>query len=169
MDFCQIMAIDVGTRNFAWCVVCNNHWRKPLHWQHEDLWAPQPNRRRAPTKTDIVRITVDWVRRRKHILDECDCIVLENQMRTPFIVMNTVIQSLYFNIVSIIHPMTVGTFWSLPKQREHKKTRGVQVTLAHTRNIPAAGKEDDLADAWLMAVYEMIQRQAIGKGELSLG
>jgi hypothetical protein len=164
MDYVRVCAIDAGTRNFAYCFVDNLHWREPLRWTKEDLWREQPNRRRTPTKEDVVAITVAWCRRNAAALAECDYVVLENQIRIPFIVMNTVIQALHYDKCVSVHPMTVGAYYGLPKTREAKKAAGIAVVVRNGVNFGVAnGKIDDLADAWLMAVYQLIQTGALSE------
>lgn len=165
MDYVRVCAIDAGTRNFAWCVVDNLNWKVPLHWKKEDLWAPKPGRRLTPTKEDIIDITVAWARTNWQTLDSCDVVVLEKQIRTPFIVMNTVLNTLFYDRCVQVHPMTVGSFFKLPKKRIDKKAAGIRVVNLHA-DLPVALKTDDLADAWLMAVYLLIEKQGISKQDL---
>ncbi len=150
-DFWQVTAIDVGLRNFAWCTL--NPQDIVAH-DKIDLWAPAPGRRRHPTRTDLVRITRDWCLTHGALLAASDRIVLEHQLRQPFILMNTVIQTLYYDKVVIVHPMTVGAHFKLPAKREAKKAKGIEVAQAHGVHLPA-GKQDDLADAWLMAKWQL--------------
>ncbi len=167
-EYLRVCAIDAGTRNFAFCIVDSVNWRQPLHWQKVDLWAPQVGRRLTPTKDDIVCITREWCRTNWSILRECDHIVLENQLRTPFIIMNTVIQTLFFNTCSVIHPMTVAAFFKLPKTRAEKKLAGVAVVGRYTQIDKKLGKVDDLADAWLMAVHKLQAENGISKKEFDV-
>jgi Poxvirus A22 protein len=165
-DYKRVCAIDAGYRNFAYCIVDNNNWRKPLHWHKEDLWKPEAGKRGVPTKEDVVRITHEWCRLHWKQLRECDCIVLENQLRTPFIIMNTVIHALFFNRCSVVHPMTVAAFFKLPKTRAEKKAASVVAVGAYAEIDTQLRKVDDLADAWLMAVWKLVQEGAISRKEL---
>ncbi len=166
-DYTRVCAIDVGYRNFAYCVVDNLNWKTPVHIGNIDLWSDEPNRRRQPTKEDCVEITVKWIAANKAMLKDCDVIILENQLRTSFIIMNAVIHALCFSKTKVIHPMTVASFWKLPKTRIKKKPAGVAVAQA---NGVVFGKKhyklDDLADAWLMAVHALVLRKAISAKEL---
>lgn len=146
-DFWQVTAIDVGLRNFAWCTL-NPH--EILAHDNVDLWAPALGRRRKPTRTDLVKIARDWCEQHAALLSSSDRIVLENQIREPYIVLNTVIQTLYYNKTVVAHPMTVGAHFGLPHKRLAKKARGIEVAVANGVALPE-GKQDDLADAWLMA------------------
>jgi hypothetical protein len=172
MNYLQVAAIDVGYRNFACCILDNMTLRNPdpTTWKRYDLWAPKKGRRGKPTSDDLRTITRDWCLEHQHELAQCDVIVLERQMRKPFIIMNTVIWTIFADKVIIRHPMTVGTFWGLAKTREQKKADGVKTVLLNTRsdefqNVPH--KQDDMADTWLMCVYEMVQRQGLSTKELS--
>ena len=62
--------------------------------------------------------------------------------------------------------MTVGTFWKLPKTREQKQAAGIATVKERHVEFPAYWKEDDLADAWLMAVYQLVQEGGLSKSEL---
>jgi hypothetical protein len=152
-DFWQVTAIDVGYRNFSWCTLNPDGI---LSHDNVDLWAPRAKRRRQPTRNDLVAITVQWCREHAQLLDSSDRIVLENQMRDPFIVMNTVVQALYYNKVVIVHPMTVGSYWRLPTTRVQKKAAGVAVAQQHGV-VLCQGKQDDMADTWLMAQWQLRQ------------
>ncbi len=165
-DYVRVCAIDAGYRNFAYCVVDNNNWRQPLVWNKVDLWAPAAGKRGVPTKDDLVRITHEWCRSNWKLLRGCDCIILENQLRVPFIIINTVIQALFFNKCSVVHPMTVAAFFKLPKTRAEKKVAGVLTVGAYAQIDTQRGKVDDLADAWLMAVWKLVQQGAVSAKEL---
>ena len=165
MDYLRVCAIDAGTRNFAWCVVDNTYWREPLVWRKEDLWAPKPQRRSVPTKEDIIVITMEWIAANRDALNDCDLIVLEKQMRTPFIITNTVINTCFYGKTVQVHPMTIGAYWKLPKTRARKKPAGVEVVSRHAV-IPRTAKPDDLADTWMMAVYYLISKGAISASQL---
>lgn len=166
MNYCRVCAIDAGTRNFAWCIVDNLEWRNPQHWHREDLWAPAPGKRAKPTIVDIIAITVAWCERNDHLLRECDHVVLEQQMRKPYLVMNAVIHSRYYNSCIQVHPMTVGTWWGLPHGREAKKAAGLDTCRANVVSCTGEGKQDDKADAWLMAVYQMVKSNALSRRDL---
>jgi len=152
-DFWQVTAIDVGYRNFSWCTL-NPHGI--VSHDTVDLWQPQPKRRRQPTRSDLVAITRQWCLANDDLLRSSDRIVLENQMRDPFIVMNVVIHALYFDKVVVVHPMTVGSYWHLPHTRVQKKAAAVTLAQQHGVVLPS-GKQDDAADTYLMAMWELRQ------------
>lgn len=152
----RVCAVDVGYRNFAWCVVDAVHVRDPVAWQVEDLW-PNTNfqNRRTPRFEDLVRITSAWIDRNRTLLDTCTDVVLETQMRQPFVVMNTTIAAILGTLkVKQVAPMTVRAFYELPYKRRDKKAASVALAKQFA-NMPHNNKQDDLADAWLMAVREL--------------
>lgn len=168
-DWRQVTAIDVGWRNFAWCTLDTAHLRQPLQWHVEDLWQPSPQRRRQPTKDDLMRIATEWCDRHDALLRSSDMIVLENQMRTPCIILNAAIYSRCYNRAHVVHPMTVGAYWKLPTTREAKKARAVAIVDRIVNgNYPAANKRDDLADTFLMAAWAMCTTGAATKEDFLL-
>lgn len=154
-DYKRVAAIDVGYRNFACCILDNQDLTEPLFWEVCDLWPVAPKRRRQPTKLDLVAITVQWCRQHNEQLALCDVIVLENQIREPCIIMNTVVQALYFDKAQVVHPMTVGAYWHLPPTRDAKKQAGIEVVRQHGV-VLVGNKVDDLADTWLMAAWVLL-------------
>jgi len=168
-DWVQVTAIDVGWRNFAWCTLDTAHLQQPLQWHVEDLWLPNPQRRRQPTKEDLMQIATEWCDRNEQVLRTSDVIVLENQIRTPCIVLNAAIYSRCHGKARVVHPMTVGAFWKLPTSREAKKARAVVIVDSIVRgNFPRASKRDDLADTYLMAAWGMCQQGVATKEDFLL-
>jgi hypothetical protein len=164
MDYLRVCAVDAGTRNFAYCVADNMSWQKPLVWRREDLWAPQPGRRGKPSKEDVVDITHAWCKRNEEMIKACDVVVLENQLRKTFMIMNTVIATFFYGKVKVVHPMTVGSFFKLSKTREQKKRDGVAICRSFTTMPTNSGaKADDLADAWLMCVFQLVKGKALSE------
>ncbi len=158
-DYHRVCAIDAGTRNFAFCFMDNLDWRQPVNWRKQDLWAPMPKRATKPTLQDVIYITYTWCMQNKTQLDECDSIVLETQLRKPFIVMNTVIQTLFYNKTVVVSPMTIAAYFKLPKTRDAKKAAGVALVQRYA--VLHGDKIDDLADAWMMAAWQMINVGAL--------
>lgn len=149
----RVCAIDAGTRNLAWCVITSADPRAPLQWHRVDIWGST----KKPKIEDIVRVTRKWALENYDTIDSCHSIVVERQMRPVFIVMNAVLHTLFFGKVREVHPQTVGAFWNLPKRRVEKKARGIEVVRECGLQFPTNGKQDDLADAWLMAAHELVR------------
>lgn len=159
----RVCAVDMGSRNFAWCVVENTAWREPLQWNLEDLWG---RRHAKASRDDLFAVALAWAQRNETLLRTCDAIVLERQMRIPFIVMNTVLRTFFHPQVVMVSPKTVGSFWRLPTDRLRKKLAGIETVQRHNVLIPPFTKQDDLADAWLMAVHQMVKMGALNKEQL---
>lgn len=150
-----VIALDVGTRNLGVAVVDNRNWRAPKRWVKVDILG----KNKKPSVDVIVKCTVKWVRDHAYWFESADAVVLENQLRTPFIVMNAVISALHLEKVVVVHPLKVGRFWNLPTTRAAKKKAAVACVAQNGAVFPAvaSGKYDDLADAWLMAVWMLIE------------
>lgn len=157
MDYRRVLAIDAGTRNFSYCLLDTLHWREPLEWRKEDLWAPEPGRARKPTKQDMVTLTVLWLRAHAYLFDGVDLVVLEAQIRTPFIIMNAVIQAYCYDKCRVVSPMTIAARFHLPKQREPKKAATIKLVQRYATFDTAHIKLDDLADSWLMAAWGLLE------------
>lgn len=160
----RVCAVDVGYRNFAWCVMDAHSVAQPIAWHVEDLW-PQNNykKRRTPNTRDLVNITTSWITRNRALLDTCTDVVLEVQMRQPFVVMNTTIMALLGTAkVTEVSPMTVRAFFNLPYKRRDKKAAGIALAKQHAQ-LPANEKQDDLADAWMMALHKLCVCKQVSK------
>ena len=167
MDYRKIMAIDAGLRNFAYCVVDTQNWREPLVWNLVDLWPPHPGKHTKPSNQEILDVTMRWFRKNRQLFEDVDEVIFETQIRKPFIVMNTVLQAMVFDKYKQVSPMTVGAFWKLPKTRDAKKRAAIDL-VARYAAIPRSynAKQDDLADAWLLAVWGLIEAGGLGKNSV---
>lgn len=169
MEFRCVLAIDAGLRNFAYCKVDTENWRQPLLWRQEDLWAPHPNRRVKPTEHDFVDIAHSWFKRNQAMFTDVDLVIFERQIRAPFKIMNAVLQTCCYDKHKEVSAMTVGTFWGLPKTRAAKKAAGVQIVRQFAEIPPSYNdKQDDMADAWLMAVWGLIESRGLSKISVAL-
>lgn len=105
-----------------------------------------------------MQLATEWCDRNEAVLKSSDLVVLENQIRTPCIVLNAAIYARCFGRARVVHPMTVGAYWKLPTQREPKKAKAVEIVDTVTSGgFPRTYKRDDLADTFLMAAWGMIQ------------
>ena len=155
----RIAGLDAGTRNLGFCVIETPDVQNPIVWMHVDLF-PRRRDKGKPTSVEIVTATVHWLRGHRALLESCDVIVLENQMRTPFEILNAVVSAHYLEKVEVLNPRTVGRFWGLPSQRAPKKKAGVSCVAQNGCQFPPVRnkKYDDVADAWLLAVYAAVHR-----------
>ena len=144
-----MLAIDPGYRNFAFCSIDNFNYLNPHKWQHEDLWK---GRKGTPSRTELMEMMNDWCSRNQEELAKADVIVVERQMRKPFIAMECFIVGRYYHKTKVVHAATVGKFWGLPGTREQKKAVGISRCMEAGLEFPDVDKQDDLADAWLMAM-----------------
>lgn len=111
----RVIGVDAGYRNLAWATLING---RAVSWRHVDLWR---GRRGRPTRDDMFRITVDWLRAHHAEFRRADAIVLERQMKVPFIIQNTVIRSHFPDKTFVVSPLTICAFYGIPKKRKAKK------------------------------------------------
>lgn len=147
-----VLAIDPGYRNFATAVVSSFNPRHPTHWRNEDIF---PRSGRA-SEEDIFRITVVWCRRHRSLLENVTLIVIERQMQARFKIMTTVIRSMYPEKTVLVTPNQVTAHFGLTNLRAQKKEEAVcWCRVLFDRAVPGADKQDDLADAALMALMAL--------------
>lgn len=155
----NVLAIDAGSRNFAYAMVDSENWRSAgvFPWERVDLWAPKAGRRKKPTKQDMIDITVDWLKRNDELVQQADLVVLEQQIRVPYIVQNAVINTYCYDKCRQVSPMTVAAAFQLPKTRAEKKEAAVRTTEDFLRAPLLGEKVDDLADAYLLALWGLVE------------
>lgn len=152
----MIIAIDQGYRNFSWVQVDATHWVTPLRWEHEDWWV---GRSGVPTINKLRGFMHEWMVRNKDALEAADKIVLEIQMKKKFSAMNAMVAGRYWDKVVYVSPKTISSFWKLSSYREQKKADAIERVKGFAVRFPDVKcKKDDLADAWLLAVRELIQQ-----------
>lgn len=146
-----IVAIDAGFRNLGVVAIRNGNWREPAVWRRESLTALK-----KPSEEALYQAIYGWCNTNAALLQEADKIVLERQMHKKFIVINTVIRTLHHSKTVVIGPSTVGAFHRLPTTRAEKKLAGTELVEQNVP-IPLDGKQDDMADAMLMALWFLFQ------------
>jgi Holliday junction resolvasome RuvABC endonuclease subunit len=144
-----VVGIDVGYRNLGMAVVRDGDWQRPVFWQVENLLPGKKYSEEA-----LYQATRNWCVKYAYFLGEAKAIVLERQMTQKFAVMNTVIRTLYHDKTIVVHPSTVGALHKLPSTRAEKKKAAVQLVNSNVP-IPAASKQDDLADAMLLVTWHL--------------
>lgn len=142
-----IVAIDAGFRNLGVVAIRDGNWRQPAYWSRESL-----THLKKPTEEALYHATYDWCQKHALLLDGADQIVLERQMHKKFVVINTVIRTLHHEKTVVVGPTTVGAFHRLPSTRAEKKLAGTALVKQNVA-IPLEGKQDDMADAMLMALW----------------
>lgn len=131
-------------------------------WHLHCLW----NKKGIPTKDQLFDLIYEWALKHKNTLEEATYIVLERQLKQKFIVMNTVLRTLYRGKVVMAHPNTVAKFFGMSIRREHKKKEAIAIAEAVTNSKIKGRKSDDIADAYLMALKQLCDCGAIDRGEL---
>lgn len=161
-----MLAIDPGTRNFAWCVVDTLCWRDPVQWQVRNICAG--NKRTMPTEDEARTAVANWVALFGASFAHVDAVVIERQMREPFKTIVTAIHTWFYSKrPTVVHPMTVASVFNLPKQRVAKKAATVALVQRYATIPPRLNdKLDDLADAWLLGVWALIELGGISKLEI---
>lgn len=120
----NIVGIDPGYRNFAWVV-----WQDGVFtgWHHADLYP----RGGKITRHQVRRLTRDWVAAHHQMLKAADKIVVESQIKTKFIVQETVIYSVFPKKTVFVHPLSVSRKFHLPMTRDEKKL----ATIAYCKKL----------------------------------
>lgn len=145
MEESLVIAIDAGYANFAWVAIKNGNWRSPERWSKQRLITKF-------SEEALFAATYRWCQVNKELLDRATAIVLERQIEKKFAVMNTVIRTLYFDKTVVISPQTISASFNLPRTRAEKKKASVSLVKKMGCRVPAVKKQDDLADAMLLAV-----------------
>ena len=149
-----ILAIDVGIRNIAHCAMENG---RVVAWANEPLcdgnYAP----------ADTVRHVMAYVRRHKSLLDAADKVVIERQMRVNMRVVEAALHALFYDKCAVVHARSVKQRYGLCKRNyrlnKQAAVRFVETLLAERPECPwtvhfdRSRKQDDLADAYVMALF----------------
>ena len=151
-----VAAIDMGYRNMGFCVLDRTSLTKPVLLSCTDLL---PNVRGTPDRRQLFHAIYDWARQNKSILDQCDTIVLETQKSAKFKCMNTVIMSLYPDRYHLLHPFSLCAAYQLPRTRKEKKAATIKLVNARMAEPLIGAKQDDMADAALMALWAVEKKQ----------
>lgn len=157
-----IVGIDAGYRNFAVCVLDANSG-KLQSWSVSDL---VPHIKGKPTVAQIGAGVHMWLEQSRKLLERTSFIMLETQMRKPFMVMNALIMGFCIALrvpTMELHPKTMAKHFGLRQKREDKKADGIAlITKMWGKDaFPDHHKLDDLADSALLALaaYNFQQQQ----------
>jgi len=142
----RVAAFDAGFRNFAFCILDENKTSNPVAWRNLQLCS---------STNQVVAALHAWFDENHKLFADVTHVVLERQMRSPFLEMNAILWTLFRDrVVVVVHPSAVGAMFRLPRQREAKKKATVELVRNAVGNaFPPGAKQDDLADAWLLALY----------------
>ncbi len=154
-----IVAIDVGIKNLAICAysfVTN----KVVHWDNVSL---VPNGRYVPAMN--VQYVRDFVSKHHDLFTNAAVVLVERQMRCNMRIIESVIQTMFFDKCLIINARCVKAHYGL-STRNYRANKAKAIEWAHTfvagnphvfdPNVSqrlAGAKQDDLADALLLVMY----------------
>ena len=146
----SVLGIDVGYKNFAYCFIRDGRWRKPLIWENISLFQGKYNEKKA------FDALLSWTRKEQDMLRQADAIVLEKQMARKFVIMNTVIRTLFWQKCTEVSPLTISKDFHIPRERLAKKRAAIELASANASfPLGATAKKDDLADAYLLALWHL--------------
>jgi hypothetical protein len=155
-----VIAIDVGIKNLGLCVF-DFATAKFVFWDNVSL---VPNGRYIPANN--VQYVRDFIKRYQSFFDEASCVLIERQMRCNMRIVEAVVQTLFFDICTVINARSVKAHYGLgTKNYRMNKQRAVQWVdqfvscntnaFMHgvTGNFERQSKKDDLADSLLLVTY----------------
>lgn len=144
------IGIDIGYANCGVCVLPLDDPTRPLYWARERVF----HGRGRPTEEQLWRACYVWCMKNKARFDSAAVIAIESQIQAKFKVMNCVIRTLYAQTTIMVHPFTLCSYFDLRRQRAGKKDDAIcWCRVSFAVPLPADGKQDDMADAALMALY----------------
>tara|TARA_B100001250_G_scaffold268515_1_gene231665 strand:- start:920 stop:1441 length:522 start_codon:yes stop_codon:yes gene_type:complete len=155
-----VVAIDVGIKNLAVCaydfVTC-----KIVHWDNVTL---VPNGRYIPALN--VQYVRDFVFKHSHLFEKAAIVLVERQMRCNMRIIESVIQSMFFDRCVVVNARCVKAHYGLgTRNYRANKAKAVEWAREFVTSNPAqfvdplatrflqSQKQDDLADALLMTTY----------------
>jgi hypothetical protein len=155
-----VIAIDVGIKNLGICVF-DFASAKFVFWDNVSL---VPNGRYIPSNN--VQYVRDFISRHQHFFDEASCVLVERQMRCNMRIIESVLQTLYFDICIVINARSIKAHYGIgTKNYRMNKERAVEWADQFVKNNSVAfapgatsafetkTKKDDIADSLLMITY----------------
>tara|TARA_Y100000768_G_scaffold36748_1_gene24014 strand:- start:1585 stop:2094 length:510 start_codon:yes stop_codon:yes gene_type:complete len=154
-----VVAIDVGVKNLSLCVydfLCN----QVVHWANVSL----THGRYLPAHN--VQYVRDFVNSQRRYFDGASMVVVERQMRCNMRIIESVLQTLFFDRCVVISPRSVKAHYGLStrnyRANKVKAVEWAQLFVANNPTIFAnstsdtfvgSRKKDDLADSLLLVMY----------------
>ena len=160
-----IVAIDVGIKNLAVCAF-SMMTRKVVHWDNVTLVT---NGRYVPALN--VQYVRDFVFKHQHLFANAAVVLVERQMRCNMRIIESIIQTMFFDRCLVISPKCVKAHYMLSTSNyKANKAKAVEWVKEFVKGNPCAfqekmdygsvagrftscGKQDDLADALLLVLY----------------
>lgn len=155
----RVVGIDAGYVNFAVCAVNTEDIYRPYYWKNEPLFTGEFSEER------LCQAIHEWTSQPeiREMLDAADVIVLERQMTMKFQAVNHCIRFRWWDKTQEVNPKTFAAFFNFPQTRKEKKKAAVDMVSANTIFPVKKGKKDDLADAYLLALFHIFSTQAFLK------
>ena len=152
----KVLGIDMGYANLAWCIIDTDHdQHRPTHWKVERILTAKKGN---ATMDECFDAIVGWVNSHFKLFVGCDAVVLERQMKKRYIVMNTVVRTIFRGKTYMAAPTTVQKFFGLPRGRDLKKKAAIELCEEYLDGLPTVKqKQDDMADAALLALYHLFK------------
>jgi glycosyltransferase involved in cell wall biosynthesis len=145
-----ILGVDAGYANLAYCMIDSEDHKNPSTWDVVRVMEGHF------TEQKFFHVIYRWVTSEtmRELFQKADRIVLERQMSTKFAAINVVIRTLYYDKTIEYNPQTIGAFYKFPRDRYSKKRATIEY-VGLIAQIPDRKKKDDLADAYLLALYDL--------------
>ena len=158
-----VLAIDVGIKNLALCAMDTE--LGVVHWANEALSE------RAYQPMHNVQYVHEFIDRNRALFEAADQVVVEKQMRVNMRIIEAVIHSRFYAKCKIVHARTIKTALGLGRGnyvlnkkaavdyvQDHlqKQLTGAPHGKPETHwqeHFAKAKKRDDLADAYVMALF----------------
>ena len=155
-----VIAIDVGIKNLALCAY-DFRTNQVVHWDNVSL---VPNGRYIPAQN--VQYVREFVWRHQALFDNCCTLVIERQMRCNMRIIESVLQTMFFDKCKVISARCVKMHYGLSTRNYRaNKQKAVEWATAFVKANPGVvqwklidrylegQKQDDLADALLLIMY----------------
>lgn len=157
----RVVGIDPGYVNFAVCGISSTNMLKPYYWSNTALFKGDFSEER------LANAIYTWIKSPeiKALLDNADVIVIERQMTMKFQAINHCVRFLYFDKTKEVNPNTLRAFFQLPVKRKEKKKAAVDLVKTKAVFPVQKGKKDDLADAYLVAIFHLLNSKEILRNE----
>lgn len=146
----NFVGIDAGYANLSYCEVNSDDPFHPITWVCCRILEGKYSEER------LFKACYEWVKSEKMstIFNRANRIILERQMTLKFQMINHIIRALYYEKTVERNPTTVGAFFRFPRARSEKKSAAIRLVSLNAA-LPPGKKRDDLADAYLLAIYEL--------------
>ena len=154
-----VIAIDIGVRNISLCVY-DQMLSRITFWEN----MPLMHGRYVPHQN--VEYVHKFVEKHSELFKNANAIVIERQMRCNMRIIESVLQSLFFDRAIVVSPRSVKSHYDLGtrnyRENKQKAVEFAQDFVEHNAIVLApealsswrlAKKKDDLADSLITVLY----------------